>query len=111
PGFQFAKRVRFALTSRGSNASPLAGQFQSPRLGNPVMRTSISDSKSMLARQADSEKSKHFFSPDRDGLKQRWRGVWWMNSPYGSALLKWAEAYTESLRGATVVSCAPPLQI
>jgi phage N-6-adenine-methyltransferase len=39
-------------------------------------------------------KCRHYFSPDQDRLKQPWRGVCWMNPPYGSALPKWtAKAY------------------
>jgi phage N-6-adenine-methyltransferase len=57
---------------------------------------------------AETTKCRHFFSPDQDGLKQRWRGVCWMNSPYGSALPTWiAKAYTASVEGATVVCLVP----
>ena len=53
-------------------------------------------------------KCSHYFSPDQDGLRQSWRGVCWMNPPYGTALPKWmAKAYTESVRGATVVCLVP----
>ena len=48
-----------------------------------------------------------FHSP-KDGLKQAWRGVCWMNPPYGSALPTWmAKAYASSLEGATVVCLVP----
>jgi phage N-6-adenine-methyltransferase len=57
---------------------------------------------------AATAKCPHFFSPDQDGLRQSWRGVCWMNPPYGSALPRWmAKAYTESLNGATVVCLVP----
>jgi phage N-6-adenine-methyltransferase len=50
----------------------------------------------------------HFFSPEMDGLKQSWRGICWMNPPYGSALPAWmAKAYVSSLEGATVVCLVP----
>ncbi len=45
-----------------------------------------------------------FFSPKEDGLRQEWRGVCWMNPPYGSEIGRWvAKAYASSLQGATVV--------
>jgi phage N-6-adenine-methyltransferase len=49
-----------------------------------------------------------FFSPQVDGLRQQWRGVCWMNPPYGSAIGDWmAKAYISSLQGATVVCLVP----
>src|ERR1700674_1506207 len=49
-----------------------------------------------------------FFSPDKDGLKQLWRGTCWMNPPYGRMIGHWmAKAYLSSLAGATVVCLVP----
>jgi phage N-6-adenine-methyltransferase len=49
-----------------------------------------------------------FFSPEVDGLQQLWRGVCWMNPPYGGAIGLWmAKAYLSSLQGATVVCLVP----
>jgi phage N-6-adenine-methyltransferase len=57
---------------------------------------------------AENAKCGHFYSPEQDGLKQPWRGVCWMNPPYGSALPAWmAKAYASSLDGATVVCLVP----
>jgi phage N-6-adenine-methyltransferase len=53
-------------------------------------------------------KCARFFSPDQDGLKQEWRGVCWMNPPYGRSIGEWmAKAYVSSLAGATVVCLVP----
>jgi phage N-6-adenine-methyltransferase len=58
---------------------------------------------------ADNAKCRHFFSLGQDGLKQPWRGICWMNPPYGSALPVWmAKAYASSLEGATVVVLCRP---
>jgi phage N-6-adenine-methyltransferase len=39
-----------------------------------------------------------FFSPDQNGLIQRWSGVCWMNPPYGKEIGLWVEkAYTEAV--------------
>lgn len=53
-------------------------------------------------------KCKEYFTPKQDGLKQDWKGVCWMNPPYGRKIGKWIKkAYTESLKGATVVCLIP----
>lgn len=57
---------------------------------------------------ADNAKCKEFFSPEDDGLSQDWRGVCWMNPPYGRKISEWIEkAYKESQNGATVVCLVP----
>jgi len=57
---------------------------------------------------AENTKCHHFFSPAQDGLRQPWRGICWMNPPYGTALPVWmAKAYASSLQGATVVCLVP----
>lgn len=40
---------------------------------------------------ADNAKCKEFFSPEDDGLSQDWRGVCWMNPPYGRKISEWIE--------------------
>ena len=57
---------------------------------------------------AENAKCGHYFSPEQDGLSLPWRGICWMNPPYGSALPVWmAKAYNSSLEGATVVCLVP----
>lgn len=49
-----------------------------------------------------------YYSPDEDALTQEWKGVCWMNPPYGRQIGKWIEkAYRESQNGATVVCLLP----
>ncbi len=49
-----------------------------------------------------------YFSPAKDGLKQQWTGVCWMNPPYGRQIGDWMKkAYESSLAGATVVCLVP----
>ena len=49
-----------------------------------------------------------FYSPEDDGLSKEWRGVCWMNPPYGREISKWMKkAYESSLHGVTVVCLVP----
>jgi phage N-6-adenine-methyltransferase len=48
-----------------------------------------------------------FFTPEDDGLRQRWEGVAWMNPPYSDVKTWIAKAYAESRKGATVVCLVP----
>lgn len=50
-----------------------------------------------------------FFSPEENGLEQVWRGVCWMNPPYGRQIGKWVKKAHDSARenGATVVCLLP----
>lgn len=49
-----------------------------------------------------------YFTPAQDGLQQPWRGVCWMNPPYGRTIGQWvAKAWDEARRGATVVCLLP----
>ena len=53
-------------------------------------------------------KCKEFFSPDQDGLLQEWRGVCWMNPPYGRDIGKWVcKAFESGKQGATIVCLLP----
>lgn len=46
-----------------------------------------------------------FYSPDQDGLEQKWEGVCWMNPPYGRNIGEWMKKALES--EATVVCLVP----
>lgn len=50
-----------------------------------------------------------FFQPSDDGLAQEWRGVCWMNPPYGREIGAWVEKAYRSAKenGATVVCLLP----
>ncbi|MBE2200423.1 MAG: adenine methyltransferase [Anaerolinea sp.] len=47
-----------------------------------------------------------FYSPDEDGLAQTWRGLCWMNPPYGRAIGSWTQKAAASSQ-ATVVALLP----
>lgn len=54
-------------------------------------------------------KVSRYYSPAEDGLRQEWKGVCWMNPPYGRQIGRWVEkAYKEAhLQGATIVCLLP----
>jgi phage N-6-adenine-methyltransferase len=56
----------------------------------------------------ENAKCQRYFTPDMDGLKQEWRGVCWMNPPYGREIGEWVrKAFESARRGATVVCLLP----
>ena len=56
----------------------------------------------------ENTKCSRFYSPTDNGLEQDWKGVCWMNPPYGREIIKWMQkAYAESQQGATVVCLLP----
>lgn len=56
----------------------------------------------------ENAKCERFYSPDEDGLRQRWVGIVWMNPPYGREIGRWVEkAYAEAQNGAAVVCLLP----
>lgn len=40
---------------------------------------------------ASNTKCKNYYTPEQDGLKQDWKGVCWMNPPYGREIKHWVE--------------------
>lgn len=49
-----------------------------------------------------------YFTPEQDGLAQEWKGICWMNPPYGRNIGKWVKkAYESARNGATVVCLLP----
>lgn len=60
---------------------------------------------------ATSENTKcvNYFSPDVDGLSQKWSGVCWMNPPYGRGISKWIKkASDETTKGNCIVVALLP---
>lgn len=59
---------------------------------------------------ATHENAKHsnYYTREQDGLTQEWKGVCYMNPPYGRQIKDWVrKAYESSLSGATVVCLLP----
>lgn len=53
----------------------------------------------------DNAKCARYFTKDEDGLTQDWRGVCWMNPPYGREIGKWVRKAATC--GATVIALLP----
>ncbi len=56
----------------------------------------------------ENAKCSHYFTPGTDGLAQGWRGVCWMNPPYGREIGRWVKKAWESARAGTTVVCLLP---
>ena len=49
-----------------------------------------------------------YFTPEVNGLLQKWEGTCWMNPPYGRGIGAWIKkAYESAQQGATVVCLLP----
>ena len=53
-------------------------------------------------------KCARYFTKDKDGLRQPWSGVIWMNPPYGKEIGAWMRKAHESALGGAVVVCLVP---
>jgi phage N-6-adenine-methyltransferase len=58
---------------------------------------------------AENAKCANYFTPEIDGLSQEWKGVLWMNPPYGRGIGAWMKKAHDAARynGATVVCLVP----
>jgi phage N-6-adenine-methyltransferase len=56
----------------------------------------------------ENAKCPRYFSPEMDGLAQDWKGVCWMNPPYGRAIGHWMRKAHESATGGATVVCLVP---
>lgn len=53
-----------------------------------------------------------YYTPDRNGLEQDWRGVCWMNPPYGREIAAWvAKAYRSAKENGATVVCLLPARV
>lgn len=61
-----------------------------------------------VCAKPENAKCPRYFTPEEDGLKQKWTGVCWMNPPYGREIGRWVKkAYDSAHGGATVVCLLP----
>ena len=56
----------------------------------------------------ENAKCANYYTEETNGLSQNWKGICWMNPPYGRTIKQWMKkAYESSLTGATVVCLVP----
>ena len=53
-------------------------------------------------------KCERYYTKEIDGLSQEWKGICWMNPPYGRTIGQWVKKAYESSRGGVVVVCLLP---
>lgn len=47
----------------------------------------------------DNHKADRYFTKETDGLSQEWKGICWMNPPYGRTIGSWVKKAYESALG------------
>ena len=47
----------------------------------------------------ENAKCKRYFTKEQDGLKQEWKGICWMNPPYGRQISLWVKKALDSASG------------
>lgn len=56
----------------------------------------------------ENAKCARFYTPEQNGLEQKWEGVCWCNPPYGRQIRYWVrKAWLSAIDGATVVMLLP----
>ena len=61
-----------------------------------------------VCASSDNAKCSHYYTEQDNGLLQEWKGICFMNPPYGRTIGQWvSKAYKESTKGATVVCLLP----
>jgi phage N-6-adenine-methyltransferase len=61
-----------------------------------------------VCANSENAKCERFYTKEINGLMQEWKGICWMNPPYGRVIGEWVKkAYESSLEGTTVVCLLP----
>jgi phage N-6-adenine-methyltransferase len=61
-----------------------------------------------VAATSENAKCEHYYTQEQDGLKQDWRGVCWMNPPYGRAMVEWLKKAIRETWNETTTVCLIP---
>lgn len=56
----------------------------------------------------ENHKCERYFTKEDDALKQEWKGVCWMNPPYGKPIKDFVKKAYESARAGAIVVCLVP---
>ena len=61
---------------------------------------------------AENAKCENYYSPEKNGLAQEWKGTCWMNPPYGHEIGDWMKkAYTSAKENGATVVCLVPARV
>lgn len=103
-----AAKVREAVNQRlGVHFSSATDDWATPQALFDVLDQEFGFTLDVCASPANA-KCPTFFTEELDGLAHDWRGVCWMNPPYGDAIAAWVEkAWVSAEEGATVVCLLP----
>jgi phage N-6-adenine-methyltransferase len=83
-------------------------EWETPREFFDAVNDVFHFSLDVCATRANAMCGRYFTKAD-DGLSREWRGVCWMNPPYGREISLWVrKAYESSLEVGTVVVCLLP---
>lgn len=84
-----------------------SGDWETPQALFDVLHAEFGFDLDVCATK-ETAKCSRFFTPKDDGLQQNWRGVCWMNPPYGDEIAEWiGKAHQSAADGATVVCLVP----
>jgi phage N-6-adenine-methyltransferase len=56
----------------------------------------------------ENAKVSNYFTPEINGLSQEWKGVCWMNPPYGREISSWIKKAVESASNGAMIVCLLP---
>ncbi|MFY8264452.1 DNA N-6-adenine-methyltransferase [Clostridium perfringens] len=57
----------------------------------------------------ETAKCEKYFTPETNGLEQDWKGICWMNPPYGREQVKWiTKAKDEAIKHNSTIACLIP---
>ena len=78
--------------------SSLTDEWATPRYLFDVLDKEFHFDLDVCADESN-HKCARFFTKEQDGLAQEWKGVCWMNPPYGRTIGAWMKKAYESSRG------------
>lgn len=83
------------------------GEWETPQPLFDELNRKFGFTLDVCATEANAKCSR-FFTRDEDGLSKRWRGVCWMNPPYGREIGSWVRKAFETSRDGVTVVCLLP---
>ena len=94
----------------GSTIIDLSDEWTGYReCGQDLQMTISKEDAALIAAAPENAKCSKYYSKEDDGLAQEWRGVCWMNPPYGRGIGAWVrKAFETAESGRGMVVCLLP---